>query len=150
MVMNFIAPKLSVEIVVGQGPVVRLHRTDRRKLVTIFIIQLSRQKYCIPFYLFRVLDECTEGIVLQQSNLVDSTVTLHLHLVFRNKRWNSLQVEQEAERTKKMLARFLINCESIVSQGVVYTVFSSCMWSSHVTGFSVDPPLTAHRLQVYV
>ena len=124
---------------------VRLHRTDRRKLVTIFIIQLSRQKY-----LFRVLDECTEGIVLQQSNLVDSTVTLHLHLVFRNKRWNSLQVEQEAERTKKMLARFLKNCESIVSQGVVYTVFSSCMWSSHVTGFSVDPPLTAHRLQVYV
>ena len=74
---------------------VRLHRTDRRKLVTIFI----RQKYCTPFYLFRVLDECTEGIVLQQSNLVDSTVTLHLHLVVRNKRWNSLQVEQEAERT---------------------------------------------------
>ena len=32
MMMNFIAPKLSVEIVVGQGPVVRLHRTDRRKL----------------------------------------------------------------------------------------------------------------------
>ena len=95
----------------------RLHRTDRRKLVTIFIIQLSRQKYCTctPFYLFRVLDECTEGIVLQQSNLVDSTVTLHLHLVFRNKRWNSLQVEQEAERTKKMLARFLKNCESIVA-----------------------------------
>ena len=60
---------------------VRLHRTDRRKLVTIFIIQLYRQKYCTPFYLFRVLDECTEGIVLQQSNLVDSTVTLHLHLV---------------------------------------------------------------------
>ena len=53
----------------------RLHRTDRRKLVTIFIIQLYRQKYCTPFYLFRVLDECTEGIVLQQSNLVDSTVT---------------------------------------------------------------------------
>ena len=127
----------------------RLHRTDRRKLVTIFIIQLSRQKYCIPFYLFRVLDECTEGIVLQQSNLVDSTVTLHQHLVVRNKRWNSLQVEQEAETTKKMLARFLKNCESIVSQGVVYTVFSSCMWSSHVTGFSVEPPLTAHRLQVY-
>ena len=123
----------------------RLHRTDRRKLVTIFIIQLSTH-----FYLFRVLDECTEGIVLQQSNLVDSTVTLHLHLVFRNKRWNSLQVEQEAERTKKMLARFLKNCESIVSQGVVYTVFSSCMWSSHVTCFSVDPPLTARRLQVYV
>ena len=87
----------------------RLHRTDRRKLVTIFIIQLSRQKYCTPFYLFSVLDECTEGIVLQQSNLVDSTVTLHLHLVFRNKRWNSLRVEQEAERTKKMLARFLKN-----------------------------------------
>ena len=63
---------------------VRLHRTDRRKLVTIFIIQLSRQKYCTPFYLFRVLNECTEGIVLQQSNLVDSTVTLHRHLVFRN------------------------------------------------------------------
>ena len=59
-------------------------------------------------------------------------------------------MEQEAERTKKMLARFLKNCESIVSQGVVYTVFSSCMWSSHVTGFSVDPPLTARRLQVYV
>ena len=97
-----------------------------------------------------MLDECTEGIVLQQSNLVDSTVTLHLHLVVRNKRWNSLQVEQEAERTKKMLARLFKNCESIVSQGVVYTVFSSCMWSSHVTGFSVDPPLTAHRLQVYV
>ena len=93
-----------------------------------------------------MLDECTEGIVLQQSNLVDSTATLHLHLVVRNKRWNSLQVEQE----KKMLARFLKNCESIVSQGVVYTVFSTCMWSSHVTGFSVDPPLTAHRLQVYV
>ena len=52
-----------------------------------------------------MLDECTEGIVLQQSNLVDSTVTLHLHLVV--KRWNSLQVEQEAETTKKMLARFL-------------------------------------------
>ena len=51
---------------------------------------------------------------------------------------------------EEMLARFLKNCESIVSQGVVYTVFSSCMWSSHVTGFSVDPPLTAHRLQVYV
>ena len=83
---------------------VRLHRTDRRKLLTIFIIQLYRQKY-----LFRVLDECTEGIVLQQSNLVDSTVTLHLQLVDRNKRWNSLQVEQEAERTKKMLARFLKN-----------------------------------------
>ena len=88
-----------------------LHRTDRRKLVTIFIIQLYRQKY-----LFRVLDRvdvCTEGIVLQQSNLVDSTVTLHLHLVVRNKRWNSLQVEQEAETTKKMLARFLKNCESM-------------------------------------
>ena len=40
-----------------------------------------------------MLDECTEGIVLQQSNLIDSTVTLHLHLVVRNKRWNSLQVE---------------------------------------------------------
>ena len=53
-----------------------------------------------------MLDECTEGIVLQQSNLVDSTVTLHLQLVVRNKRWNSLQVEQEAETTKKMLARF--------------------------------------------
>ena len=52
-----------------------------------------------------MLDECTEGIVLQQSNLVESTVTLHLHLVVRNKRWNSLQVEQEAERTTKMLAR---------------------------------------------
>ena len=78
---------------------VRLHRTDRRKLVTIFIIQLYRQEYCTPFYLFRVLDECTEGIVFQQSNLVDSTVTLHLHLVVRNKRWNSLQVEQEAETT---------------------------------------------------
>ena len=104
----------------------------------------------ISEHLFRVLDECTEGIVLQQSNLVDSTVTLHLHLVVRNKRWNSLQVEQDAETTKKMLARLLKNCESIVSQGVVYTVFSSCMWSSHVTGFSVDPPLTAHRLQVYV
>ena len=67
-------------------PVVCLHRTDRMKLVTIFIIQLSRQKY-----LFRVLDRvdvCTEGIVLQQSNLVDSTVTLHLQLVVRNKRWN--------------------------------------------------------------
>ena len=125
-------------------------RLHRRKLVTTFIIQLYRQKYCTPFYLFRVLDVCTEGIVLQQSNLVDSTVTLHLHLVVRNKRWNSLQVEQEAETTKKTLARFLKNCESIVSQGVVYTVFSSCMWSSHVTGFSVVPPLTAHRLQVYV
>ena len=81
----------------------RLHRTDRRKLVTMFIIQLYRQKYCVPDgqseHLFRVLDECTEGIELQQSNLVDSTVTLHLHLVVRNKRWNSLQVEQEAERT---------------------------------------------------
>ena len=58
-----------------------LHRTDRRKLVTIFIIQLYRQEY-----LFRVLDRvdvCTEGIVLQQSNLVDSTVTLHLQLVVR-------------------------------------------------------------------
>ena len=53
-----------------------------------------------------MLDECTEGIVLQQSNLVDSILTLHLHLVVRNKRWNSLQVEQEAERTTKMLARF--------------------------------------------
>ena len=103
----------------------RLHRTDRRKLVTIFIIQLYRQKY-----LFRVLDRvdvCTEGIVLQQSNLVDSTVTLHLHLVFRNKRWNSLQVEQEAERTKKMLARFLKNCESIVSQGVVSFMMHVCI-----------------------
>ena len=83
MVMNFIAPKLSVEIVVGQGLwYVYTDRTDRRKLVTIFIIQLYRQKY-----LFRVLDRvdvCTEGIVLQQSNLVDSTVTLHLHLVVRN------------------------------------------------------------------
>ena len=108
-------------------------------------------QYCLPNYFAAILfPQSTEGIVLQQSNLVDSTVTLHLHLVFRNKRWNSLQVEQEAERTKKMLARFLKNCESIVSQGVVYTVFSSCMWSSHVTGFSVDPPLTAHRLQVYV
>ena len=55
--------------------------------------------------MFRVLDDCTEGIVLQQSNLVDSTVTLHLHLV-RNKRQYSLQVENEAERTTKMLARF--------------------------------------------
>ena len=48
----------------------------------------------------------TNEIVLQQSNLVDSTVTLHLPLIVRNKRWNSLQVEQEAERTKKMLANF--------------------------------------------
>ena len=91
---------------VGQA-VVSLHSTDRRKLVTIFIIQLYRQKCCTPFeegqseHMFRVLDECTEGIVLQQSNLVDSTVTLHLHLVVRNKRWNSLQVEQEAERMKR-------------------------------------------------
>ena len=109
-----------------------LHRTDRRKLVTIFIIQLYRQKY-----LFRVLDRvdvCTEGIVLQQSNLVDSTVTLHLHLVVRNKRWNSLQVEQEAERTKKMLARFLKNCESIVSQGVVsFMLHDTCMYREPVT-----------------
>ena len=109
-----------------------LHRTDRRKLVTIFIIQLYRQKY-----LFRVLDRvdvCTEGIVLQQSNLVDCTVTLHLHLVVRNKRWNSLQVEQEAERTKKMLARFLKNCESIVSQGVVsFMLHDACMYREPVT-----------------
>ena len=109
-----------------------LHRTDRRKLVTIFIIQLYRQKY-----LFRVLDRvdvCTEGIVLQQSNLVDSTVTLHLQLVVRNKRWNSLQVEQEAERTKKMLARFLKNCESIVSQGVVsFMLHDVCMYRELVT-----------------
>ena len=74
-----------------------------------------------------MLDECTEGIVLQQSNLVDSTVTLHLHLVVRNKRWNSLQVEQEAETTKKMLARFLKNCESIVSQGVVSFMMHVCI-----------------------
>ena len=107
----------------------RLHRTDSRKLVTIFIIQLYRQKY-----LFRVLDVCTEGIVLQQSNLVDSTVTLHLQLVVRNKRWNSLQVEQEAERTKKMLARFLKNCESIVSQGVVsFMLHDACMYREPVT-----------------
>ena len=67
-------------------------------------------------------DECTEGIVLQQSNLVDSTVTLHLHLVARNKRWNSLQVEQEA-------ARFLKNCESIVSQSVVSLMLhDACMY----------------------
>ena len=109
-----------------------LHRTDRRKLVTIFIIQLYRQKY-----LFRVLDRvdvCTEGIVLQQSILVDSTVTLHLQLVVRNKRWNSLQVEQEAERTKKMLARFLKNCESIVSQGVVsFMLHDACMYREPVT-----------------
>ena len=105
---------------------VRLHRTDRRKLLTISIIQLYRQKY-----LFRVLDECTEGIVLQQSNLVDSTVTLHLQLVVRNKRWNSLQVEQEADRTKKMLARF---CESIVSQGVVsFILHDACMYREPVT-----------------
>ena len=97
----------------------RLHRTDRRKLVTIFIIQLYRQKY-----LFR------------QSILVDSTVTLHLRLVVRNKRWNSLQVEQEAERTKKMLARFLKNCESIVSQGVVSFMLHdacTCMHREPVT-----------------
>ena len=77
----------------------RLHRTDRRKLVTIFIIQLYRQKYCVPLSRMVNLNTGSEGIVLQQSNLVDSTVTLHLHLVVRNKRWNSLQVEQEAERT---------------------------------------------------
>ena len=41
--MNFIAPKLSVEIVVVRA-LVSLHRTDRRKLVTIFIIQL----YTVP------------------------------------------------------------------------------------------------------
>ena len=75
-----------------------------------------------------MLDECTEGIVLQQSNLVDSTVTLHLHLVVRNKRWNSLQVEQEAER------RFLKNCESIVSQGVVSLMLhDTCMYREPVT-----------------
>ena len=74
---------------------------------------------------------CTEGIVLQQSNLVDSTVTLHLQLVVRNKRWNSLQ---EAERTKKMLARFLKNCESIVSQGVVsFMLHDTCMYREPVT-----------------
>ena len=48
MMMNLIAPKLSVEIVVGQGPVVRLHRTDRRKLVTIFIIQLIDKSIVYP------------------------------------------------------------------------------------------------------
>ena len=41
MMMNCIAPKLSVEIVHGRsGPVVSLHRTDSWKLVTIFTIQL--------------------------------------------------------------------------------------------------------------
>ena len=75
-----------------------------------------------------MLDECTEGIVLQQSNLVDSTVTLRLHLVVRNKRWNSLQVEQER------LARFLKNCESIVSQGVVsFMLHDACMYREPVT-----------------
>ena len=48
----------------------------------------------------------TEGIVLQQSNLVDSTVTLHLHLVVRNKRWNSLEVEQNLSERTRMLVRF--------------------------------------------
>ena len=71
---------------------------------------------------------------MQQSNAVDSTVTLHLHLVVSNKRWNSLQVEQEAERTKKMLARFLKNCESIVSQGVVSLMLhDACMYREPVT-----------------
>ena len=53
MVMNFIAPKLSVEIVVGQGPVVRLHRTDRRKLVTISLSS-SLDKNTVP------LSTCSE------------------------------------------------------------------------------------------
>ena len=65
---------------------VSLHRTDRRKLVMIFIMALNT----VPPSSVN-LSTCS-GIVLQQSNLVDSTVTLHLHLVVRNKRWNSLQV----------------------------------------------------------
>ena len=36
-------------------------------------------------------------------------------------------MEQEAERTKKMLARFLKNCESIVSQGVVSFMLHVCI-----------------------
>ena len=62
----------------------------------------------------------------------------------------AINVLRGRPRASRNYVFFLKNCESIVSQGVVYTVFSSCMWSSHVTGFSVDPPLTAHRLQVYV
>ena len=82
-----------------------------------------------------MLDECTEGIVLQQSNLVDSTVTLHLHLVVRNKRWNSLQVEQEAERTKKMLARFLKNCDCVWHDQFPYRVMGC-----EVGGVAPTPP----------
>ena len=43
-------------------------------------------------------------------------------------------MEQEAERSKKMLARFLKNCESIVSQGVVsFMLHDVCMYREPVT-----------------
>ena len=86
MVMNFIAPKLSVENVVGQG----LGKFTQKE-VSNDIHYGSIDKNTVPSSSKVNLSTCS-GIVLQQSNLVDSTVTLHLHLVVRNKRWNSLQV----------------------------------------------------------
>ena len=63
-----------------------------------------------------------EGIVLQQSNLVDSTVTLHLHLLL------------ETRDGIHCKCRFLKNCESIVSQGVVSLMLhDACMYREPVT-----------------
>ena len=45
---------------------------------------------CLVTFVFKVLDECTEERVLQQSILVVSTVILHQHLVARIKKRNSL------------------------------------------------------------
>ena len=78
-----------------------------------------------------MLDECTEGIVLQQSNLVDSTVTLHLHLVVRNKRWNSLQVEQEAERTIRFLKNRVVRACVCVHLWCVCVCVCVCVWDEY-------------------
>ena len=60
--------------------------------------------------------------------------------------WSLISHSRVCEHDLTVTLTLLCTCTHCVN----VTVFSSCMWSSHVTGFSVDPPLTAHRLQVYV
>ena len=57
--------------------------------------------------------------------------------------WSLICHSRICEHDLTVTLTLLCTCTHCVN----VTVFSSCMWSSHVTGFSVDPSLTAHRLQ---
>ena len=59
MMRNFIAPKLSVEIVVGQARGA-FTQNWQKEVSNNFIIQLYRQKYCVTLSRMVNLSTCSE------------------------------------------------------------------------------------------